>query len=274
MPFLFERPLAAKRVVVTRPVEQADELVAGLESLGAEIVFLPTIAFVEAQDLAPLDRAVLDLDKFDWVIFTSRNAVRFLVQRIPALNIPPKQRAHLLLTPKVAVIGPSTHAEALSVGFLPDYEAAESRGETLGAELLEHVRGRRVLLPRSDLANSTLPRILRDAGAEVAEVIAYRTIVPPLDAKILEAIRQGAVDVITFFSPSSYRHLADAVGVDALRRQSGKIMFATIGPTTSQALKADGMEVAIESLGATAEDLWEATIAYFRLRADRGVVKK
>lgn len=274
MPFLFERPLAGKRVVVTRAAEQAEELVAALESLGAEIVFLPTVAFVEAQDLAPLDLAVLDLDKFDWVIFTSRNAVKFLVQRFPALNIPPKQRTHLLLTPKVAVIGPSTHDEALCAGFLPDYEAAEFRGEILAGELLEKVQGKRILLPRSNLANSTLPQILREAGAEVVEVNAYRTIVPTLDEKQLEAIRQGAVDVITFFSPSSYRHLADEIGVDTLHRQSSKIVFATIGPTTSEALRRDGLEVAIEAPSASAEELWEAIIAYFRQHASKGALKQ
>jgi uroporphyrinogen III methyltransferase/synthase len=274
MPFLFERPLAGKRVVVTRAAEQAEEMVAALESLGAEIIFLPTIAFVEAQDLGPLDRAVSDLDTFDWVIFTSRNAVKFLAQRFRALDIPPKRVTHLLLTPQVAVIGPSTSDEALCVGFLPNYEASESRGEALAEELLEKVRGKRVLIPQSDMADRSLSQCLRSSGAEVVEVIGYRTIVPPLDEKILEGIRQGAVDVITFFSPSSYRHLADKIGVVTLRRLSDKIVFATIGPTTSQALRQDGLEIAIEAPSASAEELWEAIVAYFRQRANLGAVNQ
>jgi uroporphyrinogen-III synthase len=270
MSFRFGRQLKGKRIVVTRAPEQAEDFVRALESYGAETLLLPTIAFAEAEDTAPLDRAVSDLDKFDWVIFTSRNAVKFLISRFRPLRIPPERVNHLLLTPNVAVIGSSTSDEARSVGFIPEYEADESNGGSLASELGERLRGKRVLLPRSDQADLKLPDALRAAGAEVTEVIAYRNVVPPLDPKVMDAIREGAIDVITFFSPSAYRHLVDEIGVETLRCQSGKISIASIGPTTSNAITRDGLRVAIEPSTTSADGLSEAIADHFRERARLG----
>lgn len=272
MSFRFGREVALKgrRIVVTRAPEQAEDFVRALEAYGAETLLLPTIAFADAEDTVPLDRAVSDLEKFDWVIFTSRNAVKFLVSRFRPLQIPSERVSHLLLTPNVAVIGPATSDEAWSVGFIPEYEAEESSGESLTSELGERLRGRRVLLPRSDQADSKLSEALRAAGAEVTEVVAYRNVAPPLDSKVLHAIREATVDVITFFSPSAYRQLIDEIGVETLRRQSGKILIASIGPTTSNAITQDGLQVAIEASTTSAEGLSEAIAEYFRERARLG----
>lgn len=270
MSFRLGGQLKGKRIVVTRAPEQAEDFVGALEAYGAETLLLPTIAFADAEDTVPLDHAVSDLEKFDWVIFTSRNSVKFLVSRFRPLKIPSERVSHLLLTPNVAVIGPATSDEAWSVGFIPEYEAEESSGESLASELAERLRGKRVLLPRSDQADSKLPEALRAAGAEVTEVVAYRNVVPPLDPKVLHAIREATVDVITFFSPSAYRHLVDKIGVEALRRQSGKILIASIGPTTSNAITQDGLQVAIVSSTTSDEGLAEAIAEYFRERVRLG----
>lgn len=272
MSFRFGREvdLKGRRIVVTRAPEQAEDFVRALEAFGAETLLLPTIAFAEAEDTATLDRVASDLDKFDWVIFTSRNAVKFLVSRFEFLEISLERVNDLMLTPNVAVIGNATSEEAWSAGFIPQYEANESSGESLTSELGERLRGKRVLLPRSDQADSKLPEALRAAGAGVTEVIAYRNVAPSFDAKVLDRIREGAVDVITFFSPSAYRHLIDKIGVETLRRQSGKILVASIGPTTSNAITQDGLQVAIEASTTSAEGLSEAIAEYFRERARLG----
>lgn len=260
-------PLAGKRVVVTRQRAQAEDFVSALELLGAAVLLLPTIDFRDAEDPGPLDRAVSELDKFDWVIFTSRNAVRFVASRFKPLCLSPERVNRLMLTPKVAVIGPATSEEAWSVGFIPQFEAEDSSGEALAWELAEQVREKSVLLPRSDHADSRLPDALRNAGAMVTEVVAYRNVASPLDAIVLDTIRDGAVDVITFFSPSAYERLADEIGVEALRRQSSKILLASIGPTTSRAILEDGLLVTIEAPTASAAALAEAVTDYFRKRA-------
>jgi uroporphyrinogen III methyltransferase / synthase len=267
MYFLFDKPLKGKRIVVTRASEQAEDFIGTLESLGAEILLLPAVAFSEPDDFGPLDRAVSDLEKFDWVIFTSRNAVRFLASRFEHIEISLERVNSLMLTPNVAVIGNATSYEAWSVGFIPQYEASESSGEALARELAEQVRGKRVLLPRSDQADARLPDALRDAGAEVTEVIAYRNVVPPFEPSVLDAIRGGAVDVLTFFSPSAYRRLAEEIGVETLRRQSGKILLASIGPTTSGAIRQDGLGVAVEAHAASGAALAQAIGDHFRERA-------
>lgn len=269
-----DKPLAGKRIVVTRAPEQAAEFVAELEALGARVLLLPMITFAEPEDVAPLDNAITKLDKFDWVIFTSRNAVKYIVGRMKSLRIPPERVSHLMLTPHIATIGTATSHEALSVGFLPNYEAEESTGKSLASELLDHVRGKRVLVPRSDLANSPLPQILRDAGADVVEVIAYRTIKPQsADSNVLEAIRCGKVDVVTLFSPSAYDHLVEEIDLDALRRHSGKMVLATIGPVTSSAVKSDGLQVAIEASNPSAASLCEAIAGYFESSHKRAIAE-
>lgn len=166
--------------MVTRAPEQAEDFVTALESYGAETLLLPTIAFAEAEDTASLDRAVSDLDKFDWVIFTSRNAVKFLISRFRPLQIPSERVNHLLLTPNVAVIGPATSDEAWSVGFLPEYEADESSGESLASELGEKLRGKRVLLPRSDQADLKLPEALKSrwSGSDRGYCVSQRYTAP------------------------------------------------------------------------------------------------
>lgn len=268
-----DKPLAGKRIVVTRAPEQASEFVAQLQSLGAEVLLLPTITISEVEDPAELDRVVNELDKFDWLIFTSRNAVKFLMRRM-VWATPSDRGSQLMLAPEVAVIGAATSEEALSVGFLASYEAEESQGEALAKELREKVRGKRVLLPRSDRADSTLPNLLREAGADVVELIVYRTVAPQsFDPRVVEAIRAGAVDVITLFSPSAYENLVDEIGLENLHRQSSKIGIASIGPVTSQAVREDGLQVMVEAPSPSGASLCAVIATHFESQATRGATK-
>jgi len=272
-----EKPLAGKRIVVTRAPEQSAEFAAQLAALGAEVLYLPLMSFSEPQDVTPLDDVVRRLDQFDWILFTSRNAVKALAGRFKILRLPPERVNHLLLTPRVATIGSATTDAALCAGFVPNYEAAKSSATALAGELLTDLRGKRVLLPRSDLADSSLPCILRESGADVVEVIAYRTVAPAsLNKTVLEAIEFGNVDVITLFSPSAYHHLIEEIDLDilrlhlghALQRYSGKIVLATIGPTTSSVVRSDGLKVGIEAPEASGGALCEAIVAYFEQQGE------
>lgn len=265
------KPLAGKRIVVTRAPEQSAEFGAQLEALGAEVLFLPTIKFTDPEDLAALDRAVAGMDKFDWVIFTSRNSVKFVAKRLDVLSLSPKLTRRPILKPEVAVIGSATRDEALAAGFIPSYNTEESRGDALASELADRVKGKRILLPHSSLGDPVLVQRLLDAGADVMEVIAYRTIQPgSFDPKILQMIRERGVDVITFFSPSAYRHLVGELDLAMLCGKSSKMLIATIGPTTSSAVRNDGLEVAIEAPSASAAALCQAIASYFRDRTREG----
>jgi len=273
-------PLAGKRVVVTRAPEQAEELVRRLHQLGAEVLLLPAVRFGEPEDSAPLDQAILGLESFDWIVFTSANAVRFLIARCRALRLDrwlgaeaePLDSSAKLRAPKLAAVGPAT-AEALEKeGLRALFVSGTFRGEALAAELGPQLAGKRVLLPRSDRSNDLLPAALRAAGAEVVNVVAYRTSAPGLlSAEAAGAVVRGDVDVLTFLSPSAFHHLADEFGIAALLRLSSRVALAAIGPTTAAAIREAGLPVEIEAREATPASLVAAIHDYYAQRQPSGV---
>ena len=130
-----EKPLAGKRIVVTRAPDQAGELVRTLEHMGAEIVALPAVAFESPVDSKPLDRALGELRSFDWVLFTSQNAVRFVALRLEQLGLPPTIR-------RVATVGPATEEAARLQGFHVDYVATNHTAHALAQRIARISRGR------------------------------------------------------------------------------------------------------------------------------------
>jgi uroporphyrinogen-III synthase len=254
------KPLEGKRVVVTRAPEQAAGLARALEDLGAEVIFLPAIQFAEPEDYAALDQAIASLAQVDWLIFTSGNAVRFFARRAAALGAGLSPAAPGL---KVAVVGGATAEAARAAGFSVDYVARRATGSDLARELGGAVKGRRVLVPSSDRASDDFARALAEAGAEVARPIAYRTLAGPADAPVLETLRRGEADAVTFASPSAFAGVARQLGARALAR----FALAAIGPTTAQAIRDAGLTVAVEARESTAAGLAEAIAAYFTASA-------
>ncbi len=260
-------PLAGKRVVVTRAPEQAQELIRWLEQLGAEILFLPAVGFADPLDCAPLDRAIAALPQFHWLLFTSQNAVRFFVKRCRALGRMPGAGQ-----PLVAAVGPATAAAAEKEGLRVDYVAGRFRGAALAEELGARLAGKRVLLPRSDRASGDLPGALAGQGADVVDVVAYRTVAPhSFDPCVADAIRRGEVDVVTFMSPSAFHHVAEEVGLEVLRRANSRLTLAAIGPVTAGAIRDAGLSADIEAHEATASALVAAIAEYFAQRLPSGV---
>jgi uroporphyrinogen III methyltransferase/synthase len=259
-----KKPLAGRRIVVTRAPEQAGRFVAALEELGAEVLLLSTVAFADPIDFESLDNAIREAVNFDWILFTSRNAVRFFCKRMKQMDLTAAQLDFVLSRPSVAVVGPETWEEAFAAGFAPVYEAEESRGAELVAELGVRVNGKRVLLPRSDKANPETAEALRSHGAAVTEVIAYRTIAPrSFDGSAVEAVRRGEVDAITVFSPSAFENLFKQIGEESLREHREKIALAAIGPTTAAVIRDAGLPVAIEAPSPAISELAKAICDYF-----------
>ncbi len=255
------KPLVGKRVVVTRAPEQAGELLRELERLGAEVLLLPMVAFADPIDSAPLDASLRSLGRFDWVLFTSPNAVAFFAQRARTLGL--DCRALQSPRPMVAAVGRATAQAAEAEGFRVDHVAIQSSGEGLARDLWGSVTGRRILLPRSDRAGRDLPNALAEAGAEVVEVVAYRTVAPPAESGVLERIRRGEVDVVAFASPSALHHLTEELPGEALQELAGRILLAAIGPTTAAAIRTAGLKVAIETEESTATGLAAAIARHF-----------
>jgi uroporphyrinogen-III synthase len=259
------RPLEGKRVVVTRSVEQARDLMARLENMGATVLLFPAVSFSEPSDTAELDRAIRSLVAFDWILFTSANAARFFAARCRKLGVEPSQEGNYLC----AAVGPATASAVAAEGFSVDYVAQEFLGASLAQELSASLGGKKILLPRSERAKPDLPHALRAVGAEVTEVVAYHTGgVGVIDPGVMRAIREAQVDVISFFSPSAIENMRADLGEEVLSRLGARAALAAVGPVTAAALRSAGLPVAIEAPFATAESMAAAIANYFSRSTD------
>ena len=239
-----------------------------LEELGAEVVLLPLVRFVEPENTADLDQAIRSLDTFDWLIFTSANAVTFFLGHCRALECWPDATgaAHRATknTPKIAVVGSATELALKKEGLQASLVPREFSGVGLAAELRGAVAKKTVLLPRSDRATEELPSLLRKAGAKVAEVIAYRTVGPgSFDHDLIASIRAGQADAVTFFSPSAFREFQNLLGADALANWNSRVAFAAVGPVTAEAIRAANLPLAVEAEESTTASLIEGLENYF-----------
>jgi uroporphyrinogen III methyltransferase/synthase len=259
-----DKPLAGKRIVITRAPEQSAGLTAALQNLGAEVLLMPTVEFAPPQDFTVLDAAIAHLADFDWILFTSQNAVRFFAKRLAQLS------AHAIVAkqveqPRVAAVGPATAEAAAKEGFRVDYVAKNHTGEALARELAGELKGKRVLLPRSDRADDRVSSALREAGAEVTDAIAYRTGAPKsLDPDTLQRLRDAEVDAIVFASPSAFHNLQGWMPAAELVALSHRVQFAAIGQTTARALRESGVQPEIEAADASASALAHAIASYYQ----------
>jgi uroporphyrinogen-III synthase len=252
-----EKQLAGKRIVVTRAPEQSGELIRILERMGAEIIALPMVAFAPPADSKPLDRALEELGSFDWVLFTSQNAVRFMALRLKQLGLPPA-------TQRIAAVGPATAEAARQQGFHVDFLATHHTGHSLALEMKDSVAGHSVLLPRSDRADDHLAAALAERGALVTDVIAYRTVAPEApDQTALGRTRSGDFDVAIFSSPSAFQNLDSLLGAGRLAKLGESGHFAAIGPTTAKAMRDAGVRVHIEAQEASDAGLADAIVKYY-----------
>jgi len=238
-------PLFGKRVLVTRTKAQAGEMASALRTAGAEPVMIPMIELVPSQDLGPLDRALSQLERYDGLLFTSANAVRFFASRARERN---GEDAFSTLGARVLCGGPQSARAALKAG-LPVHLTGSGRGDS-ESFLRESVAllppsGRRFLLPQSDIGRDVVPAGLRAAGAEVDVVEAYRNIPAQVDrAEMRAEILSGSLDVLTFASPSAVHNFFALLDSEAKVR-AGELVIAAVGKTTSRALEDEGVSAQV-----------------------------
>lgn len=237
------------RVLITRSRAQAGDLAQALTTMGAEPVFFPTISITPVANPGPLDEALQNLATYDWLIFTSTNAVEAVTTRLEILGLP--FPAGL----RVAAVGPKTAQtlaqHGLPAHFVPGEFTAEAILPGLGA-----LKGKRVLLPLSSLAHDTLPRAIEAAGGTAHIVTAYHTRPAEPAPEGLAALRQG-MDIITFTSGSTARNFAGLVehaGLDPFHLP-GNPLIVCIGPKTAAAARKAGFAVGIVAEAYTVEGL-------------------
>jgi uroporphyrinogen-III synthase len=249
-------PLSGMRIVVTRPKSQANTLSEKLRSLGAVAVELPIIAIAPPDNFAELDAAIRRLKQYDWVVFTSVHGVEYFLNRMSALGI----SIDLLKSRKVSAIGSATARALTDAGKIPDYVPDEFLSKRI-VDGMGDLNGKRILLPRADVALETLPRILRERGAATHEVVAYRTIIPvELTAEKVRLVFEEGVDLVTFTSPSTVRYLSRLLGENELPKVLRRTKVACIGPVTAEAAKELGVAVDLVANTHTVDALVEAIV--------------
>ena len=255
------KSLEGKRIVVTRAVEQSEALVAELRTSGATAVLLPMVRFAPPEDLRALDGVLRTLRSFDWIFLTSQNALRALEDRCRLLGLSLRE---LTAGVPIAAVGPATADAAQEVGLEITYIAVKHQGVALARELADRVRGQRVLLPRSDRASQDLIDVLKQLGAEVTEVVAYRTLSPnEAEMRAFEAEVDRGADAILFFSPSAVHHLRDILGAARFVILSRHAAFTAIGPVTEKAVRATGVERVISAKETHVTAVIDALIEFF-----------
>jgi uroporphyrinogen III methyltransferase/synthase len=247
------RPLSGMRVMVTRPAPQAETLVAQLDELGADVLVQPAIEIAPPDDWRHVDDVLTRLAEFDWLVFSSSNGVRQLLDRLCQRHGDLRRLGSV----QVAAIGPGT-AEALAEYRLhPDLVPDEFRAEALAESLAGGARGKRFLLARASRGREVLAEQLRKAGGQVEQVVAYSSRdVPAPKSEIAAALAAGKIDWITVTSSAIARSIS-AMFADDLRRAK----LVSISPLTSDTLRELAHEPAAEAKTYTISGVVEAIVA-------------
>lgn len=247
-------------MVVTRAREQAGPLSQRLRAFGAIPVEFPVIAFEPPEPGGDLDRALSNLQRYDWIMFTSANGVHFVVERMRALGLKPEALMEL----RIGAIGPATAAWLERYGLRSDFVPSEFVAEAV-VEQIGDVAGRRILLPRADIAREALPEGLRRRGADVEQVVAYRTVAGRPDENLAPLLRERRIDAVTFTSSSTVRNfftVLEQMGLareETLRLLDG-VIVAAIGPITARTARDLGLRISIEAEQYTTDGLVEALV--------------
>ena len=249
-----DTPLAGRRIVVTRPREYATGLTGELESLGATVLVMPLLQIepMRGEDSDRLDEVLADVSAYDWVVFTSANAVAAVQEHL----------AGKLEGVNVAAVGPATAAAVRTLGvepgFVPERYASGAIADGLGP-----LEAKRVLLPQADIAEPWLAAQLTARGAAVDVVVAYRTVA--VDPSVVEAVElERGADAVTLASGSGARSLAAlAAKFPLVSKALEKTLLVAIGPKTAEAAGEVGLTVGLVADEASAEGIVRALVAHF-----------
>lgn len=248
------KSLFGKRVLVTRARTQASEFAALLESNGAEVIQFPTI------EIQPINIDKADIpspDRYDWVIFTSVNAVEIFYERLRENG----QDARAFGASKICAVGPKT-VEALNcIGIVPDFVPSHSRGSIIAAEIAD-VSGKKILLPRAKIATAALPDGLRARGALVDDVPLYDTVKVASEnpTEIETDLLNGRIDFVTFTSSSTVTNFLEMFPSHAPSALLANTQVAVIGPTTQKTAVECGVHVDVVAKEASVKSLVKAIV--------------
>jgi uroporphyrinogen III methyltransferase/synthase len=263
------RPLFGRRMVVTRTREQASELVALLEENGADCLEYPTLHMEPVQDYSILDQALTEIGQYEWLLFTSINAVTWFFRHLNELDMDVRS----LGGPKIAVVGRATAGKLRDYGLRVDLIPETFTGEGLAEALIKSGAGQgsSILLPRAEKAREVLPEMLSKAGARVTVAPVYRN-VPPQGRKdeLRQRLEERSIDLVTFTSSSTvdnFLTMVDADSHEELHRLLDPVKIAVIGPITAATVRKHGLEVDIQPQQYTIGDMVHAIVNHYQHQA-------
>ncbi len=252
-------PLQGKTVLITRPKDRAEEFSRLLQDRGAAVVFVPTIQIVAPASWGQCDAAIDSVNTYDGLIFTSINGVKGFFGRLDERKM--HSIRSVLKGKTFYAVGEKTEEALVSEGM----HATRFAGATNAQELADAIlaapgRGKKLLFPKGNLASEEMPKTMKSAGVRVDEVVVYETIAPREEdaALVRKLLREGSIDIITFFSASSVKNLAAMVPNELLASR----VIAVIGDSTALAVKECGLSVSVSAVKPTATHLANAIVEY------------
>ncbi|MEA1961054.1 MAG: uroporphyrinogen-III C-methyltransferase [Bacillota bacterium] len=253
-----ERPLWGKTIVVTRARAQASGLKKKLKDLGGEVIEFPSIEIQKENDLQPLYDAFDCISDFQWLIFTSANAVELFFNEMKSKKIDIRLLSGLM----IAAIGPVTCESVEKRGLLVDVVPAEYVAEGIVDRLRSHIKpGDKVLLPRARGAREVLPDKITELGAEIHEIYLYTAgIATNVDSRDVERIRSGMADYLCFTSSSTVRNFVQMIDKEGLEMLKKQTRVACIGPITAKTASEFDFSVAVMAQEYTIEGLITAIL--------------
>jgi uroporphyrinogen III methyltransferase/synthase len=255
------RPLSGRGILVTRAADQSGAFAELLSAHGARVIECPTIKIVPPTDWSGLDDALASLSGFQWLIFSSVNAVHYFFARLAEKGMDSRALGPV----RVCAVGPQTATALSAHGITADMTPKDYKAEGVVAAFQDmEITGRRILFPRADRAREVIPAGLAALGADIAAPVAYRNVVPDsLPSKVIKALEEGRIHCVTFTSSSTASNLADLLGENRLLRLLEGVAVAAIGPVTARTCRELGLTVAIESKEHTLPALTKEIVRYF-----------
>lgn len=248
-------------VVNTRPRHQATELSRKLWKLDVSPIEFPAIEISEPDDWGPVDEAIAELSRFDWIVFTSQNGVEMFIRRARSLDVEPSEA----INQHIAAIGPSTAERVRDYGMTVELRPDEYRSESLAAVLLNKVQEEdRLLLPRSNISRPVLVNTLENHGIDVLEIHPYVIQKPSSHpSETIERLRDDPVDMITFTSSMTVNNFDELIEEHDLTHLRD-CPAACIGPITADTAMENGYSTPVVAEEYTSDGLIEAMKPYIR----------
>ena len=253
------RPLFGRRIVVTRRSEQAGGFAQRLAELGADVLEVPTIKITRPKETDAIVDALLELNSYDWLVFTSVNGVTAFFD----IFFRRFQDLRDIGGVRIAAVGPATAVKLRELHLQVDLTPDESVGIKIAAafEKFQTIENLKICLLRAEVASPDLPKALEELGAIVDDIAVYKTVAETEDpAGTGAALLKTGADWITFTSGSTVEHFHARFDLPKLLKEFPQLKLASIGPETSKAIRALGLEPALEAKQHTTEGLIAALL--------------